>query len=93
MKQTDDVEMEMKFNSGLLGFFGSKNKIKIYDRTLESDENWRKIISKLKVKAYLLGIRIKQLDYAVTEKLNNQGLLSFQKFTEEDGSYFTMTYK
>jgi len=40
-----------------------------------------------------LGIRIKQLNYTVNEKLNAQGLLTFQKFTEEDNSYFTMTYK
>ncbi|UQD57745.1 hypothetical protein FLAK523_11700 [Flavobacterium sp. K5-23] len=88
-----DVEMEMNFDSGLLNFFGAKSTIKIYDRVLESDVNGKKIKSKLRVKAYALGIRIKQFKYTVIEKLTDKGLLSFQKFTEEDASYFTMTYK
>ncbi|MDC6388956.1 hypothetical protein PP182_09710 [Maribacter sp. PR1] len=89
----EDVELEMSFDSGLLDFFGSKSKIKIYDRILESKGNSMNIKSKINIKAYAIGIRFKQLDYVVNEKLNDKGLLSYQKFTEEDGSYFTMTYK
>ena len=89
----EDVELEMSFDSGLLNFFGSNSKIKIYDRVLESNGNGKTIISKINIKAYALGIRIKQLDYVASEKLTSKNLLSFQKFTEEDGSYFTMTYK
>lgn len=85
------IELEMTFNSGLLNFFGSKSTIKIYDRKLNSNKN--NIKSKINIKAYALGIRIKQLNYTVNEQLNGIGLLSFQKFTEADGSYFTMTYK
>lgn len=88
-----DVELKMSFDSGLLDFFGSKSSIKIYDRVLESNGNGKSINSKINIKAYAIGIRIKQLDYVVKEKLNDKGLLSSQKFTEEDGSYFTMTYK
>ncbi|MGB5820323.1 MAG: hypothetical protein WBG90_12625 [Saonia sp.] len=89
----EDVELEMSFDSGLLNFFGSNSKIKIYDRVLESNGNGKTIKSKINIKAYAIGIRIKQLDYVASEKLTNGNLLSFQKFTEEDGSYFTMTYK
>lgn len=88
-----DVEMEINFDSGLLNFFGSKSTIKIYDRFLESGTNGKKIKSKLRVKAYALGIRIKEFNYSVIEKLTDKGLLSFQKLMEEDGRYFTMTYK
>ena len=87
----EDIELEMSFDSGLLNFFGSKSTIKIYDRKFNNSEN--NINSKINIKAYALGIRIKQLNYTVNEKLNAQGLLTFQKFTEEDNSYFTMTYK
>lgn len=87
----EDIELEMSFDSGLLNFFGSKSTIKIYDRKLEAGKNTIK--SKINIKAYALGIRIKQLNYNVIEKLNENGLLTFQKFTEEDNSYFTMTYK
>ena len=86
-----NIELEMSFDSGLLNFFGSKSTIKIYNRKLESNKN--NIKSKINIKVYALGIRIKQLNYNVIEKLNENGLLTFQKFTEEDNSYFTMTYK
>lgn len=87
----EDVELEMSFDSGLLNFFGSKSTIKIYDRKLDGNKN--NIKSKINIKAYALGIRIKQLNYSVNEELNGNGLLTFQKFTEADGSYFTMNYK
>jgi hypothetical protein len=86
----EDIELKMTFDSGLLNFFGSKSNIKIYERKL--DGNKKSIASKINIKAYALGIRIKQLDYDVVEKLSDNGLLTFQKFTEADGSYFTMTY-
>ena len=87
----EDIELEMSFDSGLLNFFGSKSTIKIYDRKV--DGNKSNIKSKINIKAYAWGIRIKQLNYNVKEELNVKGLLTFQKFTEADGSYFTMTYK
>ena len=89
----EDVELEMSFDSGLLNFFGSNSKIKIYGRVLVSNGSGKTIKSKINIKAYAIGIRIKQLDYVTSEKLTSENLLSFQKFTEEDGSYFTMTYK
>ncbi len=89
----ENVELEMSFDTGLLNFFGSNSKIKIYDRVLESNGNGQMIKSKINIKAYALGIRIKQLDYVANEILTDNGLLSFQKFIEEDGSYFTTTFK
>jgi len=88
-----DIEMEISFDSGMLGFLGSKSIIKIYDRVLDTSENMKIIRSKLSVKAYAFGIRLKQLEYIVIEKLTLEGFLYTQEFTEEDGSYFTMTYK
>ncbi|SRX75744.1 hypothetical protein [Aequorivita antarctica] len=87
----EDIELEMSFDSGLLNFFGSKSSIKIYERKLNYNKD--NIKSKINIKAYTLGIRIKQLNYIVNEKLNEKGLLTSQKFTEADGSYFTMNYK
>ncbi|WP_417868036.1 hypothetical protein [Xanthomarina gelatinilytica] len=87
----EDIELEMSFDSGLLNFFGSKSIIKIYDRKLEAGKNTIK--SKINIKAYAWGIRIKQFNYTVIEKLNEKGLLTFQKFSEADNSYFTINYK
>jgi len=91
LQNLKDIELKMSFDSGLLNFFGSKSIIKIYDRKLEAGKN--NIKSKINIKAYAWGIRIKQLNYTVIEKLNEKGLLTFQKFTEEDKSYFTINYK
>lgn len=91
LENLENVELEMSFDSGLLNFFGSKSTIKIYGRKLDGNKN--NIKSKINIKAYALGIRIKQLDYSVNEKINGDGLLIFQKFTEADGSYFTINYK
>ncbi|WP_339141114.1 hypothetical protein [Croceitalea sp. MTPC5] len=93
LSNLESVELEMSFDSGLLNFFGSNSKIKIYDRVLESNGNGKTIKSRINIKAYAIGIRIRQLDYVASEKLTSKNLLSFQKFTEKDGSYFTMTYK
>jgi hypothetical protein len=41
----------------------------------------------------MFGIRIEQLNYIITDELDDNGSLTFQKFTETDGSYFTMSYK
>ena len=91
LNNLENIELEMSFDSGLLNFFGSKSTIKIYDRKVDSNKS--NIKSKINIKAYAWGIRIKQLNYNVKEELNVKGLLTFQKFTEADGSYFTMTYK
>lgn len=91
LENLKDIELEMTFDSGLLNFFGSKSIIKIYDRKLSGNKNNLK--SKINIKAYAWGILIKQLNYSVNERLDDNGLLTFQIFTEADGSYFTMTYK
>ena len=91
LQNLKDIELKMSFDSGLLNFFGSKSIIKIYDRKLEAGKN--NIKSKINIKAYAWGIRIKQLNYTVIEKLNEKGLLTFQKFSEADNSYFTINYK
>jgi hypothetical protein len=93
LENLEDIELEMSFDSGMLNFFGSKSTIKIYDRELEISTGYNTIKSKINIKAYALGIRVKQLNYTVNEKITGNGLLTFQKFDEEDGSYFTTTYK
>jgi len=85
--------MEINFDSGLLDFFGSQTRIKIHGRTLQSNGAVNVIKSKVNVNAYAFGIRIKRYNYTVIEKLTLKGVLIFQKFTEKEGSYFTMEYK
>ena len=93
IKKLENVDLDINFDSGLMNFFGSKSTIKIYDRKKEINNRSLSIKSKISIKAYAFGIRIKQLNYLLTEKLNSNGLLTYQKFIENDGSYFTMLYK
>ncbi|WP_317130124.1 hypothetical protein [Flavobacterium profundi] len=93
IEKLNNVEIDLSFDSGLMNFLGSKSTIKIYDRKKEINGTNLSIKSKINIKAYTLGIRVKQLNYTITEKLNSDGLLSYQKFIEKDGSYFTMYYK
>ncbi len=93
LNNMESINLELNFESGLLNFLGTKSNIKIYDRELKSNKNEQIITSKLNIKAYMFGIRIKQLNYIITEELDDNGSLTFQKFTETDGSYFTMSYK
>ena len=93
LENLEDAEMEINFDSGLLDFFGSQTRIKIHGRTLQSNGAVNVIKSKVNVNAYAFGIRIKRYNYTVIEKLTLKGVLIFQKFTEKEGSYFTMEYK
>lgn len=93
IEKLENVDLEISFDSGLLNFFGSKSKIKIYNRKKEINNTSWSITSKISIKAYAFGIKVKQLNYYLTEKLDTNGLLTYQKFIENDGSYFTMEYK
>lgn len=93
IEKLENVDLDISFDSGLMNFFGSKSTIKIYDRKKEINNRSLSIKSKISIKAYAFGIRIKQLNYLLTENLNSNGLLTYQKFIENDGSYFTMLYK
>ncbi len=87
-----DVDLEIHFESGILNFVGSKSKVSIYNRKLLSSDKTIILQSQLDVKVYALGIRLKQLKYKVNEKLTVDGILYYQLFLKNDGSYFTMTY-
>ncbi|MBL1280808.1 MAG: hypothetical protein COA33_011065 [Fluviicola sp.] len=92
LDKLNDVAIQITFDSGALNFFGSKSNLKFYDRKLTVNVKNQTLESKLSVNAYAWGVRVKSLQYKVLEKLTLSGLLYYQKFTESDGSYFTMNY-
>ncbi|MFK5958959.1 MAG: hypothetical protein QM495_08845 [Lutibacter sp.] len=87
-----NIELELELESGLLKALGSKSKIKMYDRYIVLKGNEKIIESKVDLKMYALGIRVKSLKYKVIEKFTQEEILFFQKFVKNDGSYFTVTY-
>lgn len=87
------LSLTMYIETGLLNFLGSKNTVNITNRSLSQESGGWKISERILIKAYLLGIRIKSLDYAVSERLSERGLLENQRFTQSNGDYFTITYQ
>jgi hypothetical protein len=88
-KEIGDVKITVNIESGVLSFLGSRSIIEISSRKWTTVN--KELESKLQLSAYALGIRIKKVDYAVKETFSNNSLI-FQKFTERDGSYFTVKY-
>ncbi len=86
------LSFTMYIESGILNFLGSKNNIDMTNRSLTKENGGWKIEEKLTIKAYLLGIRIKTINYNVAEYLTGEGLLKKQIFKQSNGDYFTIIY-
>lgn len=91
-KTLADLSMEMSIKSGLLGFFGSKNRVNLSKRMVNKTAGGFDLQSQLTVEAYLWGLKVKTIRYILTEKLDNNRTLLSQKFTAKDNSYFLMKY-
>ncbi|NEV94436.1 hypothetical protein G3567_09810 [Psychroflexus sp. YR1-1] len=91
-KKLKDLSLKMSVESGMLGFFGSKNKIKLSHRRVNKTASGFDLQSHLTIKVYMMGLNIKTESYQVTEKLNDNKILLSQEFMSEDGSYFLMNY-
>jgi len=88
-----DIHLKMRVESGLLSFFGSKSLITIKDRERKLVNTSIIINSKVVIVAYMMGIKIKTIKYRIEEYLTGNFILQRQKFTEDDGAYFTMEYE
>ncbi len=91
-RELKDIHLKMRIESGLLSFFGSKSLITIKDRYKRTENGNLIVRSKAVVEAYIMGLEIKTINYSVEEYLTENFVLQRQKFTEDDGAYFTMKY-
>lgn len=91
-KMLRNLKVMMYIESGILNFLGSKNSIIINDRSLSNSAQGWNITENIQIKAYLLGIKIKTINYKVTEYLTKAGLLKKQVFKQSNTDYFTITY-
>lgn len=88
-----DIHLKMSVESGVLSFFGSKTLVTIKNRKKEKLNEGMKISSDAIIEAYMMGIRIKTINYAVEEYMSENFVLQRQKFIEDDGAYFIMNYE
>lgn len=88
------IHFEMKINKGIVGFLGGKSKIKMYDRHVLANDTLTasqyEIDSKVELGVYVMGIKVKSLDYRVMEIIDHDKGIIRQRFTAEDGSYFVI---
>jgi hypothetical protein len=87
------LSLTMYIESGILNFLGSKNNIDMTNRSITKENSGWKITENLTIKASLLGVRIKTINYSATEYLSGAGLLEKQIFKQSNGDYFTINYK
>ncbi|KYG79311.1 hypothetical protein AWW67_13120 [Roseivirga seohaensis] len=92
-EELKDIHLKMSVESGVLSFFGSKSLVTIKNRKKEVVNQSVKISSEAVIEAYMMGIRIKTINYVVEEYLTNDFVLQRQQFTEDDGAWFTMKYE
>lgn len=87
-----NISLTMYVETGLLNFLGSKNNIDLTNRVLVKENNNLKITGKISIRAYLMGIRARTINYDVSEYLTLSGQLQKQVFKQSNGDYFTVTY-
>lgn len=88
-----DIHLKMNVESGVLNFLGSKSLVTIKDREQEKMENNElRVFSNIRVEAYVLGLKIKTINYSVEEYFAGSTTLKQQIFKEKSGAYFIMNY-
>lgn len=86
------MSLTMYVETGILNFLGSKNNVDITNRVLTKENKNLKITEKISIKAYLMGLRVRSINYDVTEYLSVTGVLQKQLFKQSNGDYFTVSY-
>jgi len=87
-----DIRLMMQVKSGVLSFFGTKSVLTIKDRIKKIEIDGVSVRSNSTIEAFLLGIRLKKVNYSINEFFTRDLVLKRQEFTEDNGAYFTMRY-
>lgn len=90
-KSIPDYMFSMNLEGGLIGFLGTTTKLFGYERKVveyNSNENTYKIISRIRISAYVFGIKIDTINYQLEENINPQLGILRQEFKKSTGDYF-----
>lgn len=90
----DDYYFTLNIEGGLAGFFGTRSKVVLTDRSVKQvSSNEYSFTGAISIKSYAWGVNISTLKYRLTEKLDlNKGIV-YQKMVESSGDYFTLELK
>ena len=84
----------LEFEGGAAGFFGTQSQVSFTNRKVtQPEKSLFRISGKMALKAYVLGIKISTVEYNYFEEIENETGIVYQKFTEDNGNYFTIEIK
>lgn len=90
----EDYTFQLNFEGGAAGFFGTESSVSFTGRKVsQPKEGVFRIAGKMTMKAYILGIKISTIKYDYWEEFEKEAGIVRQKFTEENGNYFTVEIK
>ena len=95
-KPLSDILLSISFEEGVLAKFGTNSKIRIYDRIISAYDKLKNtftIIAKVEVLAYVFGIRIRRLEFALEETMHPKKGMVKQFFKGVAGDFFTINLK
>ena len=87
----EDYTFRLNFEGGAAGFFGTESSVSFTDRKVsQPKEGVFRISGKMTMKAYVIGIKISTIKYDYSEEFEKEAGIAWQKFTEDNGNYFTV---
>jgi len=90
----NDLKFEMKIDKGVIGFLGGKSRIEMKHRRVVPNDTVQtgqyEIDSIVNIRIYVLGIKMKTLNYTVIEIIDPDDGIIHQMFTSDEGSYFVI---
>jgi hypothetical protein len=90
LKELADFNFNLDFKGGAVGFFGTKSTISIKNRKVMPLENSFGVQGDMVIEAYVIGINVSTIKYKFFEEIDIQKGIVRQKFTENNGNYFTI---
>jgi len=84
-----DFKFSMNILGGAAGFFGTRSEVSISNRKVMHLTNSFGVSGQLSMKAYVLGIRVSNIQYDFYEEIDEVEGIVYQKYTDSNGSYFT----
>lgn len=90
LSELKDFNFHLNLKGGAIGFLGAKSTVSISNRKVKPLKKTFGVSGKVIIKAYALGIRISTIKYDFFEEIDAEKGIVKQKFTEQNGDYFTV---
>jgi hypothetical protein len=86
----DDYKLTVNYKTGVLGVSANVNMSYINRKIKKIDDNTHIITGEIVMEIFLAGINVSNIKYKSEEKIENTRGITYQKFVEDSGAYFTI---